>query len=248
MHDFAFTERNIVFFDQPAVFDLDRAAAGTFPYSWQPDNGARVGLLPRGGTDADVRWFDTEIGYSFHPMNAHEREDGTIVVILPLTASAFTDEYALDIDAGEGSGFQRWTIDPVAGVVEQETLDATPQDFCRIDERLLGSPNRYGYTMALGQPDLYGETRVFKHDFVAGTREEHDFGPGRHPGEVVFVVDPARAEHEDGGWLLGLVHDDAVERTSMVILDAQRIGEDPVASVHLPRRVPYGFHGNWVPA
>ena len=36
-------------------------------------------------------------------------------------------------------------------------------------------------------------------------------------------------------------------RTDVVILDAQDFTGAPVATVHLPVRVPFGFHGSWVP-
>lgn len=246
MHDFAITRDNVLFFDQPAVFDLDRAMAGTFPFSWKPENGARVGVLPRGGTGADVRWFETEVGYSFHPMNAYESDDGTIVVVLPMAPSVYTDTTDIIEDA-DAQTLQRWVIDPASGRVHQEVIDDTTQDFCRIDERLIGSQHRFGYTSAIGARMPYEETRVFKHDFATGGRDEHDFGGGRHPGEILFVPDPERAYEEDGGWTLGLVHDDAEGRTSLVVLDAQRFGDAPVSQVHVPRRIPYGFHGAWVP-
>jgi 8'-apo-carotenoid 13,14-cleaving dioxygenase len=52
---------------------------------------------------------------------------------------------------------------------------------------------------------------------------------------------------EDEGWLIGLVLDSEHETTDLVILDAQAFDEAPVATVHLPHRVPPGFHGNSVP-
>jgi carotenoid cleavage dioxygenase len=33
----------------------------------------------------------------------------------------------------------------------------------------------------------------------------------------------------------------------VVILHAQDFTGDPIARIHLPQRVPFGFHGNWVP-
>src|SRR3546814_20934010 len=50
----------------------------------------------------------------------------------------------------------------------------------------------------------YADTRLFRHDLENGTTETRDFGPGRHPGEFVFV--PRSPEGaEDDGWLVGLV-------------------------------------------
>ncbi len=102
--------------------------------------------------------------------------------------------------------------------------------------------------MALGagtrfQADHY----LLKHDLEAGTRRIHDFGAGRYPGEFVFVPAHADAE-EDEGWLIGLVVNHPGETTDLVILDARRFDEAPVATVRIPHRVPPGFHGNWAPA
>jgi carotenoid cleavage dioxygenase len=123
-------------------------------------------------------------------------------------------------------------------------LDSTPQEFPRPDERRFGLPYRYAYTMALGR-DFLGSA-LFKHDLEAGTRQSHDFGPNRHPGEFVFV--PARADAaEDEGWLIGLVIDLNDETSELVILDARDFDGEPRARVKIPHRIPPGFHGNWVP-
>jgi carotenoid cleavage dioxygenase len=44
------------------------------------------------------------------------------------------------------------------------------------------------------------------------------------------------------------VHDAATDRSDLVVIDAQDWLGEPVATVHLPVRVPLGFHGNWVAA
>ena len=69
-------------------------------------------------------------------------------------------------------------------------------------------------------------------------------GPGGHPGEFVFVpADDGTAE--DDGYLMGFVYDAAQGRSDLVLLDAA--GLETVAAIHLPVRVPNGFHGNWIP-
>ena len=86
---------------------------------------------------------------------------------------------------------------------------------------------------------------LYRHDLKTGARGEHRFGPGRVPGEFVFV--PRSADAAEGeGWLIGYVIDAANETTDLVILDAANIAARPVASVHLPHLVPTGFHGNWM--
>jgi carotenoid cleavage dioxygenase len=62
---------------------------------------------------------------------------------------------------------------------------------------------------------------------------------------MVFV--PAAGGGEDDGWLMGYVYDAATDRSDLEILDAHDFGAPPVATVHLPCRVPYGFHGSWIP-
>ena len=251
MHDFAITREHVLFFDQPYLFDLEAAMQHGFPFRWAPELGARVGVLRRGDPGSQIRWFETETCYCFHPMNAYDTDRGdagasTIVVDVPKMDSVGTGA----APKPSSLTLERWTIDVAAGVVKQDVIDDAPQEFCRVNESVLASQHGYGYTIAtgLGAGDLpYAATRTYKHDFVAGTREVHEFGAGLHPGEFVFVADPERGGAEDGGWLMGLVHDDAADRTRLTLLDAQDFAGDPVAEVILPRRVPYGFHGNWIP-
>jgi carotenoid cleavage dioxygenase len=62
----------------------------------------------------------------------------------------------------------------------------------------------------------------------------------------VFVPRPD-AVAEDDGWLLSYVHDATRDASELVVLDARDLSEPPLARVALPQRVPYGFHGDFVP-
>jgi carotenoid cleavage dioxygenase len=141
----------------------------------------------------------------------------------------------------------RWTIDRSAGKVREERLDERGNEFPRVNETLLMSQHRYGYTVeAVNTDTAFDTARLLKHDLRRGTSEQHDFAAGGRPGEFVFVP-AADATSEDDGYLMGYVYDPTRDSSDFVVLDASNVGADPVATVHLPQRVPYGFHGNWVP-
>ncbi|HEY8492462.1 MAG TPA: carotenoid oxygenase family protein, partial [Myxococcota bacterium] len=83
LHDCAITERYMVVFDLPCIFKPENLQSGrsSFPYAWDPDYGARVGLLPRDDDDASrIRWFEVPLCYVFHPLNAYETADGQVVL------------------------------------------------------------------------------------------------------------------------------------------------------------------------
>ena len=62
---------------------------------------------------------------------------------------------------------------------------------------------------------------------------------------AIVPVSPSAAEDE--GWLLTYVYDAAREGSDLVILDAADFTGEPVATISLPQRVPFGFHGSWLP-
>ena len=245
IHDCAITARFAVVLDLPVTFSMRAVLAGhLFPFRWNPTHQARVGLLPRDGDAASMVWCEVEPCFVFHVANAFDDAEGRVV----LDVIAYATMFASGGDKLDALGqFERWTIDPVSRQVERRVLDATPQEFPRLDERRFGQPYRYAYTVSVppdGNTQLRGATRIYKHDLETGARLVHDFGDGAVPGEFVFVPD---GPGEDEGWLAGLVIDVADESTSFVILDARDFEGAPVATVRLPHRIPPGFHGNWFP-
>jgi carotenoid cleavage dioxygenase len=254
MHDFALTGQYIVLFDLPVTFSMDAVSAGRrLPYTWNPEHQARVGLLPRSGTAGDIRWFEVDPCWVFHTLNAYD-DDGRVVVDLCRYEGAY------DVSVLDGRGpltLDRWIIDPAAGKVTQQRIDDRAQEFPRIDERSTGRPHRYGYSAVIGEvsrgtvtaggdfaDDAFANA-LLKHDLVHGTAEAHDFGRDATAGEAVFA--PAGPDGaEDDGYVMAFVHDPNRGAADLVILAAQDFAGEPVARVHLPARIPLGFHGSWI--
>ncbi len=245
MHDFNVTQNYVVFMDLPVCFNLGALETG-MPFQFNRDAGARLGVMPRNGTNADVRWFEIDPCYVFHPVNAHEAGN-TLVLHVSRQPEAFgssNDDYA------EVGRLWKWTIDLTAGTVTEEQIDDRPGDFGRVDDRRIGLDARYGYIMAMAgegnaEEPVYGSA-LWKYDLRTGACTEHQLGDGVRGAEPVFA--PASPDAgEDEGWVICLTHDTGSDESRLIIIDAQNFSAPPVAVVHLPRRVPYGAHGSWVP-
>jgi carotenoid cleavage dioxygenase len=227
---------------EPLVARMARsrfAESGVLPYSWSRDYPARIGLLPRDGDGSDVRWFEIDPCYVFHTVNAYEENDTVVVDVV-----RHDRVFATDLTGpNEGpASLTRFVIDLTAGKVREDAYDQRSQEFPRIDERLTGRRHRFGYAIGLAGP-APGDS-VLKHDLVAGTTQSRELGRGREASEFCFVPTPSGTA-EDDGVLMGYVFDKARGRSDLRVLDAQTL--EDVATVHLPGRVPAGFHGNWAP-
>lgn len=195
IHDFAITDRHVVFMDLPLVFDLELAMAGTLPYRWSDDYGARVGVMPRGGTSAAVRWVDVAPCYVFHPLNAYEDDDSTIVV----DVVRYPELWRGGSSVGPPACLHRWRIDLSEGRVKETPLDERAVEFPRLDDRRLGLAHRYGYAVYTERGIDQGTgTSLIKYDLRTGASAVHDFGSGRVPAEPVFVPASSTAAEDEG--------------------------------------------------
>jgi carotenoid cleavage dioxygenase len=241
MHDFQLTENYVIFMDLPVVFNLELATGpvNTMPYTWQPEYGARLGVLRCDDPYGEVRWLSIDPCYVFHTLNAHD--DGQRIV---LYVARYPHLNAPDLGAAPAM-LWRWTVDLATGTVVEEQLDDQATEFPRVDDRLAGRESRYGHLITAGGDGADRPSSLLRYDLVTGDVDRHDFGPGRHAAEASFV--PADDRPGGPGWLMTYVYDAATDTSDLVILDADALIQPPVATIHLPRRVPYGFHGNWLP-
>jgi carotenoid cleavage dioxygenase len=245
IHDMSLTERYAIVYDLPVTVNLDVMARGyQFPFAWAPERPAHVGLLPRSGDAADIVWCEVDPCYVFHPLNAYDTDDGNVVV----DVCRYDRLFDLDLNGPFGDSmptFDRWVIEPAARRVHETRIDDRPQEFPRHNPRVALQPHRFGYTAEVVEgPNLHGD--ILKYDVETGAVETHSFGFGRGGAEPVIVPKDGRAE-EDAAWILTVVYDATDDTSELCILDAADMRGPEVARIRLPHRVPFGFHGNWVP-
>jgi carotenoid cleavage dioxygenase len=176
-------------------------------------------------------------------MNSYEDSDGRVVLDVCRYPRMF-DENMVGPFEDPGT-LDRWVIDPRGGPVKEARLSERSEEFPRHDERLIGKPYRYGYSIATLAGTPFDGLEKF--DLQSGSCETHYEGSSRSFMEPIFVPRSSTAD-EDEGWVMAYVHDTDTNTCDVVILEAQNFSAPPIATIHLPVRVPYGFHGNWVPS
>mgnify|MGYP000932840395 FL=1 len=236
IHDFNVTRNFVIFMDLPAVWNFEGMATTGLPILWDESYGARLGVMPRNGGNADVVWYEIDPCYVFHPLNAYENGDKIVI-----------DVCRMDDTMKPGSSappmLYRWTIDQASGRVTETQLDDRVVDFPRVADAVVGLKHQFGYCAAFAGSAPYGEGLI-KYDLEAGTSEYRHLDGGQ-ASEAVFVKDPT-ASGEDGGFLLSYVYQPEIDQSEVLILNAQDMLGEPVARIQIPARVPAGFHGNWI--
>ena len=247
MHDWNITENHVVFMDLPIISDMNLAVETGSPFGFKPEFGARLGVMPREGSNSDVRWFDIDPCYVFHPLNSYE-EGNKIILHVCRQQEAMVGGFQ-DIYGGETTVARlwKWTIDLELGSVKEEQIDDAPCDFPRIDDRKIGFKNDYGYftTLKTDVESLTIGRHLLKYDLVNDKRLTHDLGENVTGGEALFVPRTANSS-EDDGWVISLAYEAETDRSKLLIINSQDFESAPVAEIYAPQRVPNGAHGSWV--
>lgn len=260
MHDVAITENWVVLILPPAVVDGAGLVSGNKTFqecmTWEPERGLLFGIRRR-EAGSPVRWLRAPTpGFIFHPGNAYE-ESGRL--LFDACTYVRGDNLLMDSLANWRSG-RAWEgewgarpflyeIDPVAGSVRERQLDDRGAEFPRLDDRLVGYKNRFGYAVRLARDERGADqpwTTIVKYDRDGGRSVAHDFGEGQFPSEPVFVSRTESAE-EDDGFVLCVVYDGPRNGSYVAVLDARNLAGPALAKCHLAYRIPMGFHGNFAP-
>ncbi|MFS8005315.1 putative 9-cis-epoxycarotenoid dioxygenase [Helianthus anomalus] len=271
-HDIGVTMRYNVILDFPLTIDIKRLVNGGPLIKYDKVDYARIGVMPRYGDADSVRWFQVEPCCVFHIINTYEDGDEVILwaframdSIIPgpdfglnkfeWFSSRFKNDCHTNCDESFFSRAYEWRLNMKTGEVKERFLTGKldSMDFPMINENLTGFKNKYGYAQTVdldassfaGMPKYGGLAKLHfgdmkQQDYVK--MEYHKFPENTFCTGATFVAKPGGTE-EDDGWVITFVHDEHLNMSRAVIVDARNFTSEPVAIIALPSRVPYGFHG-----
>lgn len=266
IHDFAVTDNYVVFPVSSLGSDIPRLKAGKPAFAWLPDAEQIYGVLPRRGSGADIRWFTVPTnGFQGHTLNAWDDGNKVYVDITVANDNAFPffpeDSGRVPDPRSLRVSITRWIFDlnSSSSTPQREIITSMMGEFPHIDERYATKAYRHAFLAVIdptapydfercGPPSVNAFLNGIAHlDVTTGETRRWLPGPTATVQEPVFAPRSPDAAEGDG-YVIALVNRLDEMRSDLVVLDAQRVDEGPLAVARLPIRLRNGLHGNWVPA
>ncbi|MBL0922928.1 MAG: carotenoid oxygenase family protein [Sphingomonadaceae bacterium] len=252
-HDMMFTPNWSILCDFPLFWDeelLKRDVHVTRLHAGMP---SRFALIPRHGQPEEIRWFEADPTFVLHFINAYE--DGDEVV---LDGYYEEDPYPSPMEGGgefahmmayvDMHSFKpklhRWRFNLADGTTREERLDDRILEFGMMNQRYLGLPYRYAYSVT-SKPGWFLFTGFVKHDLHSGDSWQVQLGEGRYGSEAPFAPRLDSAD-EDDGYLVSFVTDENDGTSECILIDCKRFSDGPVCRIALPHKISSGTHAHWV--
>mmetsp|Transcript_12583 Transcript_12583/g.49029 ORF Transcript_12583/g.49029 Transcript_12583/m.49029 type:complete len:659 (-) Transcript_12583:4489-6465(-) len=274
VHDLVVTDNYYILFDCPIKIDFPAVFTKyIFQKSClseliceDTDRRPLFRMFPRRGDSREVITIEADYWcYAYHHVNGFENSDGKIFFDT-CTWDKFT-LYFTDICSPNGQEnfprmkLSRFVIDVDSRKATHHCLSDLPCELPITSWDYTGKPYRHMYlssSVGTNEAGVNGPMQALTKvtlptiDALGDAREQEWI-----PGESKFAMEPffvARkgAIDEDDGWVVALVHDANYAKsdfggrgTEMVIIDAKKFEEGPVARIRLPVYIPFGVHGSW---
>lgn len=261
MHDFGLTQDYAIFHVVPIVSSWERLKAGLPHFGFDTTLPVYLGVLPRRGTAAQMRWFRSPTLFASHVMNAFN--DGTRIHFdIPVARNNmfpfFPDVHGAPFKPQEAMSFlTRWTVDMASKGDEftsSEQLTELFGEFPRIDDRYASQPYRHGWLLVSDfQKPFEGPggrasglmMNTIAHIDVSTRKQSTWWAGAQSMAQEVCFIPRTRDAAEGDGYLVALIDNLVTNYSDLAIFDAQHVAEGPLARAKLPFRLRPGLHGNW---
>lgn len=257
VHDFAVTDRQLVFVLAPVVqlkFDDGRPRSFVDTLQWRPDLPSWVVVVDKASLAVTHR-VPMPAMFSFHNGNAWR--DGDKIRIEVARSGPFDRLMRVITEATAGRPSTEATsvidrpvelvLDLRRSVIDVQPLPLPQAEFPRFDPRHVGFRTDRLVMLTRGRsihPQAFGFNAVTVLDRRHQRVRSFDYGDRVIAEEHVFV--PRRGAGEGDGWVVGTAYDWSARRTMLSVFDAAAIDAGPLASARLPYALPLGLHGQFV--
>lgn len=245
MHDFGMTKQYILLLDTPLVFDTSRMVHGETPIYFDPSRATRIGIVPKKCPVDMTKWIDMPSTFGcFHVIHAFEKNDNIHL---------FLCQYErVDIMFAKTTQHLPQVVEYVIHLPSSKVTRRT-------------IPNTHGTEFPTSHPTLVEKEYAWVATMYTRNSQNHFHGFAKlnllqgsvckkieYPvhcfgGEPLFVPNP-NGTSEDDGSILVYTHNERTNQSQLRIYDAKTMNYEPVAIIDVPYRIPYGFHGCFIPA
>ncbi|NGX45903.1 MAG: Apocarotenoid-15,15'-oxygenase [Chlamydiae bacterium] len=237
MHSFSQTERYLIFVEYPFTVNPLDLIQKTKPYisnfKWEPEKGSRLLVVDK-KTGELVKTLHTQPFFSFHHINAFEKEDQIILDLISYDSPAVIQDLYLDAKSSHTKHrVSRLTLDLSVETVTMELLSDVEMELPRINDNFDGKGYQYVYG--------YDVNALYKLNTADKTHKK--WSEERClPSEPVFIPSP-HGQEEDDGVVLSVILDEKSASSFLLILDAHTFEE--VSRARVPHHIPAGLHGQF---
>eukprot|EP00929_Paragymnodinium_shiwhaense_P084322 TRINITY_DN45079_c1_g1_i1.p1 TRINITY_DN45079_c1_g1~~TRINITY_DN45079_c1_g1_i1.p1 ORF type:complete len:522 (+),score=72.01 TRINITY_DN45079_c1_g1_i1:97-1566(+) len=201
-------------------------------------------IIPRGGSAAQVSWFEGSATYVLHWLNAYEEGDELVLDGYHMNrADIFMKLDCLDLPLVEPR-LWRWRFNLKTGATSEQCLDSTQTlEFGMFNQKYQGVDYRYAYSV-IPESGKFLFTGITKSDLKTGNSWTYNFGADIFGSEAP-VVPKIGGKDEDDAYLVSFLIDMARDRSVAVLIDAKNVEAGPVCTILLPHRICSGTHSFW---
>ena len=258
IHDFAITDRWLVFVLMPLGFDRDgQRGDGSFMSRlvWEGEQRGGTVMLVDKHSLAVAHRIEIPATPFFHLGNAWDDGDAVRIQVMAVAGYDAVMEGVLAAMAGRPRVLAETapieiTVTPNQGRAQLRRLVDGAADFPSYDPRYIAQRTRALFSCTNTDslpPGAFGFSAVRRLDTDSGRTQTFDYGPGFLVEEHLFIP-RRRSTTEASGWLVGTARDYLRERTIVSVFDAQAVDAGPISQAYLPYGLPMGLHGHFVAA
>jgi carotenoid cleavage dioxygenase len=256
LHDFAVTQKHVIFYVIPLAFDIDQMNRGGIHWSWDGTKPTYFGVLRRGGDGKDLRWFNGPERSATHVMGTFD--DGNKLYIdvemsgyNPFPFMPFRDGTKWGPERGS-SRITRLSADLSKKSVKDYGMEVLYPNHLgalpRQDDRYNTVPYRIGFLPCqYVDPQTPGKSSTCYARFDHQTRnvQLYKADEGTTLAECCFAPRNSKAG-EGVGYLMGVASRMREGgRADLLIFDAEHVDQGPIATVKMPTRIVGQIHGWW---